>query len=64
MAVCPYCGADLKQVFQSLASKGGKAAHGPAKRTRTPAEYKAMQLKSVAARRRRAQERAARLPAA
>ena len=50
MTVCPFCGADLKPVFRSLASKGGKAARGKVKRTRTPAEYREMQRKSVAAR--------------
>ena len=54
MTKCPYCGADLKPVFRSLAAKGGKAARGTLKRTRTPAEYKEMQRKSVEARKRKA----------
>jgi len=54
MTVCPYCGADLKPMFRSLAAKGGHAARGSAKRTRTPSEYRDMQRKSVEARRRRA----------
>ena len=49
MTTCPFCGADLKPVFRSLAAKGGKAARGTVKRTRTPAEYKEMQRKSVEA---------------
>ena len=53
MPVCPYCGANLNPVFRALASKGGKAASGRVKLTRTPAEYREMQRKSVEARRRR-----------
>jgi len=53
MTTCPHCGADLKTVFRSLASKGGKAARGAAKRTRTADEYRQMQQKSVEARKRR-----------
>jgi len=54
MTVCPFCGANLKPMFRSMAAKGGKAASGHAKRTRTPAEYREMQRKSVEARKRRA----------
>jgi hypothetical protein len=57
MTVCPHCGADLKDVFRSLASKGGSSARGKAKRTRTRAEYRDMQRKSVEARRRKAAAR-------
>ena len=59
MTICPFCGADLKPVFRSLASKGGKAACGHAKRTRTPSEYRDMQRKSVEARKRKAKARRA-----
>ena len=54
MPVCPHCGGDLRTVFKTLASKGGRAAGGARKRTRSPAEYREMQHKSVAARKRRA----------
>lgn len=53
MPVCPHCGNDLTSVFRSLASKGGKAASGGVKRTHTPDQYRDMQRKSVAARKRR-----------
>ena len=54
MSICPVCGADLNPVFRSLASKGGKSARGGRKRTRTPEQYREMQRKSVAARKRKA----------
>ena len=54
MTTCPYCGADLKPVFRSIAARGGKAARGSVKRTHTPAEYKEMQRKSVEAKKRKA----------
>ena len=56
MPVCPHCGSDLKDVFRSLAAKGGKAARGGAKKTHSPEEYREMQRKSVAARKGRAQK--------
>jgi hypothetical protein len=53
MPMCPQCGADLKEVFRSLAAKGGKAARGGAKKTRSPEQYRDMQRKSVEARTRK-----------
>lgn len=54
MPLCPHCGTDLKDVFRSLAAKGGKAARGGVKRTHSPEEYRLMQRKSVEARKRKA----------
>ncbi len=52
MPLCPHCGGDLKDVFRTLAAKGGKAARGGVKRTHSADEYRAMQRKSVESRKR------------
>lgn len=52
MPLCPHCGGDLKDMFRTLAAKGGKAARGGVKRTHSPEEYRAMQRKSVESRKR------------